>query len=110
MWVARQIPFLSCLGLGLILCAKGDSPQPQVIQGGTRIVLVDVVVRDKHGKPIEDLSRDDFVLRDEGQEQKIKFFSLEQPSATSPISISTSHLTFTNRPASASALTVLLFD
>jgi hypothetical protein len=51
--------------------AAQAAPDSAVIQGGTHIVLVNVVVKDKHGKPVDDLGRNDFVLRDNGQEQKI---------------------------------------
>lgn len=87
-------------------------PDRAVIQSATRIVLVNVVVKDKHGKPVEDLSRDDFVLRDNGQEQKIALFALEeasQPQTAPPAS--PARLTFTNRPGPGNpAVTVFLFD
>jgi hypothetical protein len=58
------------------------TPDPVVIQGGTRVVLVNVVAKDKHGKPVADLTRDDFVLRDNGREEKIALFALEEVSQT----------------------------
>jgi VWFA-related protein len=87
-------------------------PDQAVIQAGTHIVLVNVVAKDKHGKPVAGLSRDDFVLRDNGREEKIAFFALEQesPAATS-VPGSPARLTFTNRPAAGmAAVTVFLFD
>jgi VWFA-related protein len=87
-------------------------PDQAVIQAGTHIVLVNVVAKDKHGKPVAGLSRDDFVLRDNGREEKIAFFALEQesPAATS-VPGSPARLTFTNRPAPGmAAVTVFLFD
>jgi hypothetical protein len=72
--------------LFLILSSRAvpqATPDPVVIQGGTRVVLVNVVAKDKHGKPVADLSRDDFVLRDNGQEEKIALFALEEASADS---------------------------
>ncbi len=92
------------------------TPQPMpnqvVIQAGTRVVLVNVVVKDKQGKPVDDLSRDDFVLMDNGQEQKITHFAREGAgeSATAAPN-SPSPLTFTNRPGpGTSPVTVFLFD
>jgi VWFA-related protein len=77
----------------------------------TRVVILNVVAKDKHGKPVDDLKRGDFVLRDNGQEQKIALFALEdarQPPGTGPTS---APLTFTNRPALGSAhVTAFLFD
>jgi VWFA-related protein len=87
-------------------------PDAVVIQGGTHIVLVNVVVKDKHGKPVGDLHRDDFQLRDNGQEQKIALFALEETGGkVAAASSSTDRLTFTNRPLpNVAAVTVFLFD
>lgn len=75
------------------------------------MVLVNVVVKDKHGKPVDDLARNDFVLRDKGEEQKITLFSREESSeAATPASSAAARLTFTNRPAPNVAITVFLFD
>jgi VWFA-related protein len=83
-----------------------------VIQTATHIVLVNVVVKDKHGKPVNGLSRDDFVLLDNNQEQKIALFALEDSSLQATAFSSTpGRLTFTNRPGSSGpAVTVFLFD
>ena len=101
--------------LFLILSSRAvpqATPDPVVIQGGTRVVLVNVVAKDKHGKPVADLTRDDFVLRDNGQEEKIALFALEEASQTATaVSSSPARLTFTNRPApGVAAVTVFLFD
>ncbi len=89
-----------------------SAPAPDVIQGGTHVVLVNVVVKDKHGKPVDDLRRDDFVLRDNGQEQKITLFAVEKAGGkTAPAATPADRLTFANRPpANAAAITVFLFD
>jgi VWFA-related protein len=89
-----------------------STPDPAVIQGGTHIVLVNVVVKDKHGKPVDDLGRGDFVLRDNGQEQKIALFALEEAGGhATPVSPSPGRLTFTNRPPpNIPAVTAFLFD
>jgi len=88
------------------------TPDRVVIQAGTHVVLVNVVARDKHGKPVDDLNSDDFVLRDNGQEQKIAFFALEEASETATVAPgSPARLTFTNRPAQGNpSVTVFLFD
>jgi VWFA-related protein len=85
-------------------------PDPVVIHTGTHVVLVNVVAKNKHGKPVNDLKRDDFVLRDNGQEQKIGLFALEEAGGASlQRSNFPAQLTFTNRPGAAGA-TVFLFD
>jgi VWFA-related protein len=74
--------------------------------------MVNVVVNDKHGKPVDDLHRDDFVLRDNGQEQKIAMFALEEAGEAANTRVSLpAHLTFTNRPGpGGTAVTAFLFD
>src|ERR1017187_4755664 len=109
MRICRFITLLLMLPSAAVPQAK---PDPVVIQGGTRVVLVNVVAKDKHGKPVADLTRDDFVLRDNGQEEKIALFALEEASQTAtPVPGSPARLTFTNRPAPGiAAVTVFLFD
>ncbi|MGC9951349.1 MAG: VWA domain-containing protein [Bryobacteraceae bacterium] len=104
------IPF-SALLLALPIIAQSP-PDSVVIQSGTHIVLVNVVVKDKHGKPVGGLTRDDFVLRDNGQEQKISLFALEETGANgTPVSNLPDRLTFTNRPPpNIPAVTAFLFD
>lgn len=113
------LPCRTVLLSGLVLAllsaprakAQGVSDQA-VIQAGTHIVLVNVVARDKHGKAVSDLRRDDFVLRDNGREQKISLFALEESGSQATAAAAPSErLTFTNRPASNLAgVTVFLFD
>jgi VWFA-related protein len=49
----------------------------QSIRVTTRLVQVNVVVLNKKGEPVDDLTEKDFTLFDKGQEQKIAFFSKE---------------------------------
>ena len=83
-----------------------------VIQAGTHVDLVNVVAKDKSGKPVRDLSRDDFELRDNGRPQKITLFALEEAGGAAAAATSAQGaLTFTNRPGpNAGAVTVFLFD
>jgi VWFA-related protein len=92
--------------------APQTTPVPGVIQTETHVVLVNVIVKDKHGKPVEDLRRDDFVLLDNHQGQKIALFAREDASANATAFASLpGRLTFTNRPgSSAPAVTAFLFD
>ncbi len=57
----------------LIVCAAGA--QPPTFSTGTRLVLVDTIVRDSHG-PVAGLTKDDFTLLDNGKPQKIAVFSV----------------------------------
>jgi VWFA-related protein len=63
-------PCLALLGLALVVSAQ-DQP---TFRAGTRLVQVDVVVRDKNG-PVEGLKKQDFTLLDEGKQQQIAVFT-----------------------------------
>jgi VWFA-related protein len=39
------------------------------------VVTLPVTVRDKHGKIVRDLTKDDFTLQEDGRPQTIKYFS-----------------------------------
>src|SRR5450755_3860228 len=69
----RNTAFLIAVSLSLAAWAQ-DVP---VIKTTTRQVQVSVVVHDKKGQLVSDLTKDDFVLYDKGQEQKISYFSKE---------------------------------
>jgi VWFA-related protein len=50
------------------------APPPPVIRVGTRLVEVEVVVRDRDG-PVAGLKKEDFTLRDQGEKQEITLTS-----------------------------------
>lgn len=78
-----------------------------MIRAGTRLVEVEVVVRDKNG-PITGLKRDDFTLLDEGHKREIAVFNGGGSGATETARISAQN------PGGAdfneTGATVLLFD
>jgi VWFA-related protein len=105
-----RLPSITALALAIAL-SPSPAQEPLVIQTQTHVVLVNVVAKDKHGKPVEDLARDDFELRDNGQDQKIGLFAREEVSDKAAAPASLSALTFTNRPAGAVPnVTAFLFD
>ncbi len=57
--------------------ATQSKQPPPAIRATTRLVQVSVVVHDKHGNPIPDLTKDDFVVLDEKKPQEIRIFSVE---------------------------------
>jgi VWFA-related protein len=64
-----------CAGL---LCSGVARPQPPaVIKSETKLVVVDVVVTDKKGAYVHDLTAKDFHLWDDNKEQTIQSFALE---------------------------------
>src|SRR5438477_11214273 len=60
-----------------------EVPAP-TIRVSTHLVLVDVVVTDKHGKPITGLHPEDFVIQEKGKNQKIAFFTSPGESVKQP--------------------------
>jgi VWFA-related protein len=78
------------------------------------LVLVDVVVTDKDGRPVRDLTREEFELRENGQPQRIASFTLEQPSRERPPEPQPlPPNVYTNRPEYSmppGPLTILLLD
>ena len=87
------------------------SAQP-VVRVTTRLIQVNVVAQDRHANPVTDLTKDDFVLKDAGKEQKIAIFAMEHSgAAASPAAEGLPANTFTNRiDHRTGAVTVILFD
>jgi VWFA-related protein len=90
-----------------------ETPPDLVFRAGTRLVQVDVVVRDKSG-PVTGLNRDDFTVFDNGKPQRVSVFSIKsqrsttQPAAPLPPGAVSNRL---NRNGQAPATsTVLLID
>lgn len=96
-------PFISRVGLWCAIGAAAVSgqttpPQPAApqqnvsevasqeasitFQSKVNLVLVPVVVRDKAGKPVGNLTRDDFQVFDRGKAQTITRFLVERPGST----------------------------
>jgi VWFA-related protein len=91
-----------------------DSPPVSSIHVQSRLVVVDVMVRDKDRKPVHGLTAADFVLRESGNPQQIKVFEehRSQPGRPIPPNPKLPQGTFTNfipvQPDAAS--TVILLD
>jgi len=64
----------------VILAQSAGSPAPEksqtVIKGGSEEVVLDVIVRDKHGKAVTDLTPADFEITDNGEKHTVKSFRL----------------------------------
>jgi VWFA-related protein len=70
-------------GLIAVTLLAQDSGQP-VLRVTTRLVEVNVVVRDKSG-PVRGLSKDDFTLFDKGKQRQIAFFSMNAPAEAAAV-------------------------
>jgi VWFA-related protein len=107
----------------VIAQTPASTPQPgseqPIVRVTTRLIQLNVVAQDRHGNPVTDLTKDDFVLKDAGKEQKIAVFSMERsdtmPSAPVGGRVVAGQAlppnTFTNRvEQKVGAVTVILFD
>jgi VWFA-related protein len=48
------------------------------LRSETRVVQIDVVAKDSHGRIVEDLSKEDFTLKDEGKSRGIQIFAINR--------------------------------
>ncbi len=65
--------------IALSLMATGQEPDPGFkITVTTNLVVVNVDVRDKNGKPIENLKPTDFTIQEDGKAQKITVFEYQR--------------------------------
>jgi VWFA-related protein len=55
--------------------AKPDTPATVAVD--VKVVTLPVIVRDKHGKIVHDLTKDDFTLQEDNRPQTIKYFAQE---------------------------------
>lgn len=116
-----KLPLLtSALALSLSLAgAAQNAKQPDgqataPIRVTTRLVQVSVVAHDKGGQPVADLTKDDFMLSDDGRAQQIAFFSVETnvapKRAVAPLPPDTYSNDPARQPGAPASLTVILFD
>jgi VWFA-related protein len=80
----------------------------------TRLMQVNVIVNDKHGKPITGLKKEDFVLLDNKTPEEIQLFSAEtnlptaQPSSPAPPDTYSNHIP--ENAALPASVTLILLD
>ncbi|MCE5311029.1 MAG: VWA domain-containing protein [Acidobacteriales bacterium] len=61
----------------LCICACAAGQEQPVLRVTTRLVEIHVIANDHRGQPVRDLTKDDFILKDRGKPQQIRFFSME---------------------------------
>src|SRR5262249_4080773 len=78
------VPALTALLLQSVVLAQQPKPSPTPASKGpytfkveSELVLVNVVARDKSGKPVTDLKREDFTVLEDGKPQKLPSFYFE---------------------------------
>lgn len=88
--------------------------EPPVLRVTTRVVQVNVVVTDKSGHPVDGLTQDDFILKEDGRPQQIAGFSVERSRVLPPPAEPLPPDIFTNRyelkGGAPSSATAILFD
>jgi VWFA-related protein len=115
-----QIAVLPILA-GAFLGEQQPSPAPNdpgpLFRVTTRMVLVDAIVLDKQGNPVQGLKANDFTVTEDGVRQRITSFSerIPEPARPAPPPVLPPHVT-TNRPvvtqtnAESGTAAVLLLD
>jgi VWFA-related protein len=77
------------LAAPLVLLGLADQPPPNAapvttLHAEARVVQIDVVVTDSHGKPVADLTKADFTVTDEGKPRLIDIFATERAVGRAP--------------------------
>lgn len=73
-----RIPAIGVLGLFALLAPLGAQDEDLVFRSDVTLVRVDVQVLDRAGQRIPGLTKDDFLLRKNGQPTEIRAFGFEQ--------------------------------
>jgi VWFA-related protein len=69
-----SIPFWAVLLLAMAEAGEQKLRLPPPFRSEAELVTVDIVVLDKHGEPIADLQAADFVVSEDGRDQRVQFF------------------------------------
>jgi VWFA-related protein len=97
----RLVPFIF-----LLVCMPVVARSETTLRSQTRVVQINVVVKDSKGRVVGDLSKEDFTLTDAHKPRAIQMFSVEQGGEVGqgPLPIPTAPNIFSNRaPAVAEA-------
>src|SRR5436305_835423 len=74
---ARFLPLLSWFLLSPLLWSQSPAASSTTLSVDVNVVTLPVTVRDKKGKIVRDLTKDDFVLEEDGKPQSIRYFNQE---------------------------------
>ncbi len=84
-----------------------------VLRATTRLIQVNVIVRDHHGAPVRDLKKEDFQILDNGRPQPISVFSMDSNAVlpqAQPLPPNVFTNTLQQKGAVPSSVTVILID
>jgi VWFA-related protein len=66
------------IGLAAIMVAFQKVPAQVTFTSETRLIIVNVSVKDKMGKPVMDLKKEDFEITEDGKKQELNVFQFEK--------------------------------
>jgi VWFA-related protein len=98
----------------LLLASRQQQTNAPVLREATHLVHVSVIVTDKTGRPVTDLTQNDFIIKERGRAQEIGFFSKDAANAASQAREVLPRNVFSDQPqyngGSPNGVTVVLLD
>src|SRR5689334_2035706 len=73
--------FRQLMSVGCCVALLAQAPKTPTFQTTTNLVIVNVTVRDKSGKLLDNLKRDDFILTEDDKPQTVSVFEVEHLSS-----------------------------
>lgn len=115
--VKLLLPFLTLVSMA----QQPSAPEPEApvttLHTNTRLVVLDVVVTNKQGVPVRNLSKSDFIIVEDGQQQPIATFEPPGQHAPPPVGDNARTPNDNNKPErindtaiTSSALTILVLE
>src|SRR6185437_11697535 len=113
MLIARIILGLAVVASPVIVLSQTATPVSSdggTLQVTSRIVYVDVVVRDRAGHVVRGLTANDFHLTEDGKPQTVAFFSDHSSDFAAASEVPASKLSFSNVGPTSNSVNIILVD
>jgi VWFA-related protein len=111
--VARISTALALVLLPILVASQNTSDVPK-IRVSSRLVQVNIIVQDTKGGAVENLTKDDFVVLDQGKPREISLFSLESTESAPQPARPLPQNTFSDLPQDSAStprsITIVLLD
>ncbi len=103
------------MALGSLSAPRAQEPAPQnpAFRAGATAVILDVVIRDKRGRPVRDVQRGEVTVLEDGVAREIRSFRLVERAMTTPGAEPSADLVSTDKAPDAlryPTLVTLVFD